>query len=355
MKLLFDVQELYYLAQYLPVFKALEREKVSCEFVIYENPQFNHLLNEAVKDDDLPVHWVKDKHGALSYYLAQRADWVVFGNSFFDVDTLHTVSKSAQMGHAIGIKSSYYTKSRTQMTVRFIEGPRRLDIIRKMYPRGDFVLTGFAKLDPIYNRTIPPLDLLSMGLDPARKTILYAPTFYPSSIDDFPDDWPREFDRYNLIVKPHYFSMTKDKYRSQRRKFEQWAGFKNVYLAGVDAHSLLPFMVSSDLLISEASSSLFEFAALDKPIVWCDFLNLRWSYRGPFRFRFTRRMDQDILKFSDIGAHAGNYGQLKAVVDDQLRAPHMFQKKRQAYCDLFVGPRDGKSSMRVVEYLLAHR
>ena len=34
MKLLFDVQELYYLAQYLPVFKELERQKVGCEFVI---------------------------------------------------------------------------------------------------------------------------------------------------------------------------------------------------------------------------------------------------------------------------------------------------------------------------------
>lgn len=354
MKLLFDVQELYYLAQYLPVFKELERHKVCCEFVIYKNPKFDHLLEKAVKDDDLPVRWVSDRHDALAYYLTQKADWVVFGNSFFDVDTLHTVSKSAQMGHAIGIKSSYYTKSKTQMTVRFMEGPRRLDIIRKMYPRGNFVLTGFAKLDPLYNRTIPSLDLLSMGLDPARKTILYAPTFYPSSIDSFPDAWPREFDGYNLIVKPHYFSMTKDKYRSQRRKFEQWTGFKNVYLAGIDEHSLLPFMVSSDLLISEASSSIFEFAALDKPIVWCDFLNLRWSYRGPLRFRFTRRMDQDILKFSDIGAHAGNYGQLKKVVADQLNHPGMFGEKRRKYSELFVGPSDGGSAARVVAYLLAH-
>ena len=354
MKLLFDVQELYYLAQYLPIFKELQRRKVCCEFVIYENPQFAHLLKKAVVEDALPARWVKDKRHALAYYLEQKADWVVFGNRFFDVDTLHTVSKSAQMGHAIGIKSSYYTKSDTQMTVRFMEGPRRLDIIQKMYPRANFVLTGFAKLDPLHNKAIPPLDLLSMGLDPTRKTILYAPTFYPSSIGSFSDTWPREFSEYNLIVKPHYFSMTKGKYRSQRKKFEKWAPFENVYIADVDAHSLLPFMVSSDLLISEASSSIFEFAALDKPIVWCDFLNLRWSYRGPFRHRFTRRMDQDILKFSDIGAHAENYGQLKSVVDGQLEQPHMFREKRRAYCDLFVGPGDGSASVRVVDYLLGH-
>jgi len=39
MKLLFDVQELYYLAQYLPIFKELQRRKVCCEFGIYENLQ----------------------------------------------------------------------------------------------------------------------------------------------------------------------------------------------------------------------------------------------------------------------------------------------------------------------------
>jgi len=354
MKLLFDVQELYYLAQYLPVFRELQRHDVLCEFVIYENPGFAHLLKKAVVDEDLPARWVQDKHHALAYYLEQKADWVVFGNRFFDIKTLHTVSKSAQMGHAIGIKSSYYTKSDTPMTVRFMEGSRRLEIIQKMYPDGNFVLTGFAKLDPLHNGTIPVLNLESMGLCPTRKTILYAPTFYPSSIGSFPDTWPREFQGYNLIVKPHYFSMTRDKYRSQRKKFEKWAAFDNVYLADIDAHSLLPFMASSDLLISEASSSLFEFAALDKPVVWCDFLNLRWSYRGPFRFRYTRRMDQDILNFSDIGAHAQNYGQLKSVVDEQLCQPGMFQEKRRLYCDLFVGPGDGKASERVVDYLMMH-
>ena len=352
MKLLFDVQELYYLAQYLPVFRELQRHGVRCEFVIYENPGFAHLLKKAVEEEGLPARWVRDKHHALACYLEQKADWVVFGNRFFDVNTLHTVSKSAQMGHAIGIKSSYYTKSDTPMTVRFMEGPRRLEIIRKMYPDGNFVLTGFAKLDPLYNRSIPALDFESMGLSPTRKTVLYAPTFYPSSIASFSDTWPREFQQYNLIVKPHYFSMTRDKYRSQRRKFEKWATFDNVYLADIDEHSLLPFMASSDLLISEASSSLFEFAALDKPIVWCDFLNLRWSYRGPFRFRYTRRMDPDILKFSDIGAHAPSYAKLKCVVDEQLSQPCMFQEKRRIYSDLFVGPRDGKSSERVVAYLL---
>jgi CDP-glycerol glycerophosphotransferase (TagB/SpsB family) len=238
------------------------------------------------------------------------------------------------------------------MTVRFIEGERRLEIIKRMYPDANFILTGFAKLDPLYNNEVEKLNLDAMGLDPGKQTILYAPTFYPSSIELFKDTFPSDFLRYNIIVKPHYFSMTKAKYIYQRNKFNAWGKqYSNVYIASLDEHSLLPFMATADLLISEASSSLFEFAALDKPVVWCDFFHLRWSYKGPFRFRLTRRLDQDILKFSDIGAHAPDYASLKKIVDEQLANPQMFSSKRKKYCDLFVGARDGKASRRIADYL----
>lgn len=352
MKIIFDVQELYYLAQYLPVLKELEKRDVSCSFVIYENPEFNNLFVKAIKKEGLAVKWVKDKHEALDYYMSIKACWVIFGNHFFDLKSLHTVSKSAQFGHAIGIKKSYYTKSRTPMTVRFIEGKRRLEIIKKMYPKGNYVLTGFAKLDPLYNNQVTGPDLDSIGLNPEKKTILYAPTFYPSSIELFADNFPEEFSEYNIIVKPHYFSLTKAKYIAQRDKFNTWKKFSNVYIANIDKHSLLPFMAVADLLISEASSSLFEFAALDKPVVWCDFLHLRWSYRGPLSFRLSRRLDQDILKFSDIGAHAKNYGVLKNIVNEQLAHPEIFARNRRDYSKLFVGADDGKASKRIADYLV---
>jgi len=355
MKILFDVQELYYLAQYLPVFRVLEKKGVECFFVIYENPSFNHLLVKAVQEEGLPCCWVKDNHGALGCYLTEKADWVIFGNHFFDLASLHTVSKSAQFGHAIGIKKSYYTKSKAPMTVRFIEGQRRFDIIKRMYPRGNYHLTGFAKLDPLYNGEAPSLDLCQLGLDPEKKTILYAPTFYPSSIELFPDEFPGDFAGYNIIVKPHYFSQTKTRYYHQREKFTFWNEYPNVHLASVDDHSLLPFMATADLLISEASSSIFEFAALDKPVVWCDFLYLRWSYRGPLSFRLTRRLDQDILQFSDIGAHAKDYSALKRIVDEQTAHPEMFSQKRRACSELFVGPDDGQASERIVDYLVSNK
>lgn len=351
-KVIFDMQELYYLAQYLPVYRELKSRGIECSFVIYKNEDFNELLRGAVQAEELSCTWVKDDREALCYYQEKKADWVVFGNHFFDIDALHKVSQSAQFGHGVGPKMSYYTKSSTLMSVRFVEGKRRLKILNEMYPNGNFIQTGFAKLDPLFNKEIHPFDIESVGLDPQKMTLLYAPTFYPSSLELFPDSWPSEFDNYNLIVKPHFFSLSKSKYKVQRKKIEKWAKSKNVYVAKMSEHSLLPFMAVADLLISEASSALFEFSALDKPIVWCDFLKLRWTYRGPFRYRFIKRMDQDILNFTDLGAHASQYKKLKSVVEQQLSKPDDFFSKRKEYTEQLVGVTDGRASQRIADYLL---
>jgi len=48
------------------------------------------------------------------------------------------------------------------------------------------------------------------------------------------------------------------------------------------------FMAVVGVLISGAFSTLFEFSALNKPVVWCGFYNSRWGCRGLLSFRFKR-------------------------------------------------------------------
>ncbi|MDT8419556.1 MAG: CDP-glycerol glycerophosphotransferase family protein [Desulfuromonadales bacterium] len=354
MLILFDVQEFYYLPQYLPVVRVLRERGCECRLVVYRNSDFHELYQQAIAAEDVPVEWVADSDEALVCYLRQKADWVVFGNRFARVEQLHKVSRSAQLGHGVGPKRSYYTKSSLPMTVRFVEGEGRYALIRQMYPGDNFVKTGFAKLDRAFRGEEPGFDLAANGLDPSRKTILYAPTFYPSSLECFPDRFPEDLPDCNIIIKPHFFSLVKKRYARQRRKLELWQKYPHVYLAGMAEQSLVPFMVTADLLISEASSALFEFAALDKPIVWCDFLKLRWTYRGPLRYRFDRRMDPDILNYRDLGAHAARYRELPRVVAGQLAEPGMFAEKRREYSDALVGTTDGRAAERIAAYLMEH-
>ena len=345
----FDVQEFYYLPQYLPVAKILDSQGVSVSFVFYED-MATLFDSDFLKRYSCVV--VSSHSEAICIYNEKSPDWLVIGNSFTGLELLGSNVKTALVSHGIGPKACYYTVSDTPTDVRFVEGPYRTDRLKKMYPEQAFIDTGYAKLDPAINGELAGLMPSNYGLDDKKKTILYAPTFYPSSIERFKKSFPQDFDDYNIILKPHYFSLSIDKYKKQRALLEYWGSFSNVYLAPAEESNILPFMSISDVLISDASSTLFEFAALDKPVVWCDFLKLRWGYRGFLKFRFKNRMDQDLYKYADIAVHAKSYAQLREVVDEQVAYPEQYASQRAKYTLSLVGIVDGKASERIVEYML---
>ena len=157
--ILFDVQELYYLPQYLPVYhEFLNRNKGNALFVFYYG-KFDTIIKSIIKSENLNHVWVKNKSAANNYYKKEKADWIFFGNTFPYLDEVHKVSKTIQLGHGVGPKSSYYTKSDTPTTVRFVEGEYRANRLKSMYPDNNFVDVGFAKLDPIFNGNAPKFDL----------------------------------------------------------------------------------------------------------------------------------------------------------------------------------------------------
>jgi len=283
----FDVLHPYYLPQYLPVKDELIKRGETVHFIVYRSLEQQAALDTLVTQHQLNVQWVDNAEEALVFYLENKPEWVIFGNSFDASSKLKGISKTALMQHGIGPKAVYYTVSEADFDVRFVEGEYRLKRLQEMFPGKLFIDTGYAKLDPIVQRKETGLALSALGLDPDKPTLLYAPTFYPSSIEKMAKDWPAQFSEYNILLKPHYFSLSKPAYKKQKQLLEHWASFDNAYLATAEQTNLLPFMASADLLISDASSALFEFAALDKPVVWCDFYHLRWSYRGIFKFRFN--------------------------------------------------------------------
>jgi hypothetical protein len=353
----FDVRGYYYLPHYTPIAGELTRRGAGCVYVIYRSRQadLQALLEAAVTEQSLNAHWVDGEDEALRYYQSRVPDWVCFANDFSRLDELPERTRTAQFWHGVGPKMIYYDKNLAQMNVRFVEGDHRLRRLKEMYPQANFVQTGYAKLDPLFKSEIHPFELAGHGLDPRRPTLLYAPTYYPSSLELFPDDWPAQFSAYNLIIKPHYFSWVGEKYQAQRIKLKRWAKASNVYVTRIQEDSLLPFMLAADLLISEASSSLFEFAALDKPIIWCDFLKLRWTYRGPLRYRYSRRMDPEMKQFSHVGAHARKYAELLGVVEAQIRRPETYAASRASCTRALVGPTDGGASARIADYMLGSR
>lgn len=352
MNIYFDVPELYYLPQYLPVAVELEKAGAKCTYVFYQKGLREQQQLQVIRDYGLRVVWVSSESEAKTFYLEAEVSWLIIGGYHDWLSRLSKNTKTALLSHGIGPKACYYTVSDAKPSVRFVEGPYRTQRLQGLYPDQVFIDTGYAKLDPALSGDMNGLKPSDYGLDDSKKTILYAPTFYPSSIECFSKRFAQEFSEYNIILKPHYFSLVSEKYQKQRQLLELWAKNHNVYLADENEVNILPFMVLSDVLISDASSTLFEFAALDKPVVWCDFYKLRWGYRGLFKFRFRERMDEDLYKYADIAAHAKSYKELKSVVDSQMMNPSEYQQPRKEYTLALAGVVDGKASERIAHYML---
>ncbi|NOT31262.1 MAG: CDP-glycerol--poly(glycerophosphate) glycerophosphotransferase [Planctomycetes bacterium] len=354
MKVVFDTRELYFLTQYLPVWRVLRRRGVECAFACYHNrPTQLAAMRSAVARAGLPARWFATKEEGLAWYRSEPPDWIVFGNGYGFLAELAPETRTAQLYHGIGTKTDVYSPTLTQMDVRFIEGPHYARRLREMYPQANFAAVGYAKVDPFAYPADerPRLDLAALGLDPEKRTILYAPTHMPSSFPKMADGFPADFADFNVLVKAHSLSFFGGKKRSHRRLMELWSRAPNVHVASFDEYDPLPYMATADLLISDESSVLFEFAVQDRPIVWCDFLWVHWTRRGPLAYRLRRRLDASIDPYRSMAAHASRYRDLRRVVDEELAEPLRFSAARRRCVEALIGPTDGMVAERIADYL----
>lgn len=354
MKIYFDVAYLYYLPHFEPVMDALTASSggaVEIHAIFTSSPP--QPIEESLKHKNVTTHLISSEE-RLSFYQSHCPDWVIFGHAANIAEELNSTCSTALILHGLGPKSTYYNASSASIQYRFVESDVRKKRLQQLYPDKTFIKTGYTKLDPIINNDDIKLDLSSLGLNPEKPTLLYSPTFYPSTIENFPKDWPEEFSDYNILLKPHYLSLIKSAYKKQRQLLEHWATYDNVYLADISEQNLVPFMATADLMISETSSALFEFIALNKPVIICHFLKLRWGYRGLLRFRLNKRLSDDFELFQSMGTNIKQYSELKTAVKNNIEQPSTHESARRSITNEVVGSVDGQCSTRVAHFLLSH-
>ena len=174
-----------------------------------------------------------DSSEILTFYQKNPADWIIFGNGYKALDQLPDTTRTALLYHGIGVKECYYGAELAEFDVRFTEGEFRQNELQQRYPESCFVETGFAKLDLLADTDSAQqlaFDPKQVGLSPDKPLILYAPTFYPSSIELMGKNWPETFSDCNIVIKPHFFSYTHKKYAAQRKLIDHWASFDNVHV-----------------------------------------------------------------------------------------------------------------------------
>ncbi len=127
---------------------------------------------------------------------------------------------------------------------------------------------GYPKLDLLFQTRVFNKDKLlkSLGLDINKKTILYAPTYKPTSVYELKDAIFEATKDYNLIIKLHHYAW-QGKYarHSQHRIFERRIKkYSHSVIIPNESFSIVPYLFVADTLISEASGAITEFLATGK-------------------------------------------------------------------------------------------
>lgn len=346
MKIFFYVAYPYYFPHFLPISKVF---KANGNEVIY-------ILSDKQNSDNM--RFIADENN-LSYLFGsdnlsdEKVDVIFFANPFEGAEKLSALTVFLE--HGIGTKSTSFYKYIEYFDIYLVEGDQKCNRLKELYPKYKNKLkkVGFSKFDEIINITNTKKNELfeKYNLDKSKKTILYAPTFFPSSIEKMADNFPNEFKECNILVKPHYLSYMRKKYIKQQKKFQKWNNYQNCTVLPLSEYSLVPFLAISDIMISDESSAMFEFAALNKPVISNRYYKLRWSYYL-MPWKLTRRIDTSKEFYRSILDNALNYKETISYTKEALENPLKLGSKRLKFSKDLCGEIDGKVSQRIYDTII---
>lgn len=242
-------------------------------------------------------------------------------------------------------------QSDTQYVV-FAEGKYRLEKLQE-YGLDKYEIVrdvGLPKLDPFFTGKYSRNEIISRHkLDPQKKIVLYAPTYKPTSIFEVAKAIPILSEKYNVIVKLHPYSWS-GKYapHSQHRIFERLAEkHKRLTLVSKDIHDIMPYLFAADTMISEASSVINEFLALERCGIIFDLKDekLKHSDGEPLLEEKTTEW----LKGSFV--HISKPEELEAAVEDALFPSEERKRNLKRDKEYIYSFTDGKSSLRVKQVI----
>jgi hypothetical protein len=315
-----------------PVFRAMRRDpRVAFFFTASEEPaRIGDIYREA---------------SSIRLIAPRRAAFIKFDayvSSDFMWAPLVRDTRRVQTFHGVGGKYGFDAPDRSMRDWHrlFFVNQRRL---RNFIARGAIEpdspairLVGMPKADCLVNGTFTREQVAgALGLDPSLPTVLYAPTWSPaSSLNALGADLVQTLSRLpiNLVVKLH------DRSRDQRQRYSggvDWVARITPLLTpgrGVIApgHDISPYLVASDLMITDHSSAGFEFLLRDRPIV---------------RIHRPQLIEQALIHpdyvdlLASVSDSVGDVAGALAAVERALASPETRSDiRRQVAADLFHDP-----------------
>lgn len=254
-----------------PIHRAMERDsRVKFYFMASERPE---RTREIYREAPEAEHVTPRRAAMMKFdaYLAADILWVPLPRGTRRIQMFHGVA--GKYGH---VYDSPDGSMRAWDRLFFINRKRMKNFITSGAIDADSRaarLVGMPKLDCLLDGSLERDPVLaSLGLDPSRKTVLYAPTWSPySSLNAMGEELVARLAERgcSVIVKLHDRSRDPEYIHSGG---VDWAARLGPILSsgggilatGSDA---CPYLAAADLLVTDHSSVGFEYLLLDRPVV----------------------------------------------------------------------------------------
>ncbi len=227
------------------------------------------------------------------------------------------------------------------------EGVRDWYLRKGARPRRDFWVTGYVQMDPLFRGAV---DTSTLPVPADRRCILYAPT-WNAELSSAPmlGTRIRELllngrDDAVLVIKPH--PVTQAHHPDWLRGWQELAEqHRDVHLVSSISEDIMPWLARADVLVTDASSVMFEFLAVDRPVVLIS---------NPQRYG-SSHFDPTGIEWTwrDLGDETENVEELPGIISKALDEPAHGAAARAAWREkLFGSCIDGRAAERIVGHML---
>ncbi len=350
-KVLFKIGFLYHKSAFDPLIDIYEKDKkydvwFSCReekkklLGVFTHSLEKNMLRELEKEGHKVTH-------------SEKGFDVVFSGD--------TVTNEKELGktiicfvnHGSGIKNIMYRNLARNKKTRyqiFVEGEYREKKLeeKKCLGISNVYNVGMPKLDALYKNSFDRERILSsLNLFPGKKTVLYAPTYKPTSIFALKDAIFENTSKYNIIIKLHpycwYGRYTPHKHHEIFEK--KVRNFSHVVLLPKEDYSIIPYLSIADTLITEASSTMVEFLATGKTGIIYDIRSDRLKHSDGMPI-----LDEDNRDFlKDAFVHFGKAENIEKAIEQAFTFDAQREKKKGIMRKKLFYKLDGKASSRVKE------
>ena len=338
--ILFEHEHLYYLPQFESIIHELKKrgEKNIYGSISSKVPQqeFDLFIKEMDRLE-IELLFSNSESDRTKGLREMNFDIIFIGNKNTLLRIKGSRSFIVMIYHGIGLKQSYYNDFTNEMDLICVETESRMKRLQKGNLNAQ--VTGFSKLDLI-DKT-----LTKNNID--KPTILYAPTFFPSSLQKT-IPFLSELTEYELIIKLHHFYWTDPRYIRVRHELEEAIKTRgNIELCTFDTYNIINLYPKADVLISDISSTIFEYLYLNRPIIQTTYYTTRIKYKI-FPFLLEKRIDRDRANQINFVFRCDRPELLMSSVEEAINNPERHLSERSNALQKFLGDTKINSADRVI-------